>query len=309
MLGKIISFGRAVTPQCLMPLGQKVANQLVAAAVNQKHRRALPQILNYYNGKSVTDEQQEVLTYLRQNGFNLFPYARLHTKKAGDVEVFFDKEVALSYVLLDGKRLYYPCDTPRAVIQRGYYDEQLVSQHPESPHRYLTSDFNVQPDDVVVDCGAADGNFSLDVVDKVKKVYLFEPTERWQKPLAATFAPWKDKVVIVRKFLSDETNDVSVSLDYYFAGSSEPPTMIKMDIEGFEGRALKSGERLLRSPKGIRKVAVCTYHRQDDEHNLGTFLRACGFQTAPSKGYMLFVYDNDVKPPYLRRGILRATKN
>ena len=85
--------------------------------------------------------------------------------------------------------------------------------------------------------------------------------------------------------------------------------MIKMDIEGFEGRALKSAQRLLRADRGIRKAVVCTYHRQDDEKNLGDFLRDCGFKTTPSKGYMLFVYDDDVKPPYLRRGIIRATKD
>ena len=309
MLGKIISIGRQLTPTFLVPLGQKVADSLVAAAVRRKHRRALPLVLNHYQGKSVTAEQQEVLDYLRQHGFNLFPYERLHQKRASDVEVLFDSRVGLAFVLLDGKRLYYPTDTLPAVIQRGYYDEQLVSQHPDSPHRYLTDDFNVQPDDVVVDCGAADGNFSLDVVDKVKKVYLFEPTERWQKPLAATFAPWKDKVVIVRKFLSDETNEACVSLDDFFAGKNESPTMIKMDIEGFESRALHSAKRLLKAPDGIRKAVVCTYHRQDDEQNLGSFLRECGFKTTPSKGYMLFVYDEDVKPPYLRRGIIRATKD
>ncbi len=309
MLGNVISFGRAVTPHFLVPLGQKVADWLVAAAVSKKHRLALPLILDHFAGQNPTPEQQEVLDYLRKHGFNLFPYERLHQKKPADVEVHFDEAVGLSYVLLDDKRLYYPADTTKTIIQRGYCDEQLVSQHPESPHRYLTGDFNVGPDDVVVDCGAADGNFSLDVVDKVKKVYLFEPTERWQKPLAATFAPWKDKVVIVRKFLSDETNDVSVSLDDYFAGKDEWPTMIKMDIEGFEGRALASAKRLLNAPNGIRKAVVCTYHRQDDEKNLGAFLRECGFKTTPSKGYMLFVYDDEVKPPYLRRGIIRATKN
>ncbi len=308
MLGKIISLGRAITPPFLLPLGQKVADWLVAASVRKKHRQALPLVLDYFAGKDTTPEQQEVLDYLRKHGFDIFPYERLHLKKPSDLEVIFDKDVGLSYVLLDRKRLYYPQDTPRAVIQRGYYDEQLVSQHPESPHRYLTGDFNVQPDDIVVDCGAADGNFSLDVVDKVKKVYLFEPAERWQKPLAASFAPWKNKVVIVPKFLSDETNESSVSLDDYFADRNETPTMIKMDIEGFESRALHSAQKLLRAPNGIRKAVVCTYHRQDDEQTLGTFLRECGFNTATSKGYMLFVYDDDVKPPYLRRGIIRATK-
>ncbi len=309
MLGKIISIGRAVTPQCLMPLGQKIADSLVAAAVRKQHRQVLPKILEYYKDKSVTPEQREVLDNLRSHGFNVFPYPKLFTSSPKDVAVLHDETLSLPYVMTGGKRLYYPADSTVDATRRNFFQEQIVSQHPESPHRYLADDFNVQLDDIVVDCGAADGNFALEVVDKVKKVYLFEPAERWQKPLNATFAPWKDKVVIVRKFLSDETNDACVSLDDYFAGSGEVPTMLKMDIEGFEGRALKSAQSLLRAENGLRKVVVCTYHRQDDEKNLGEFLRECGFKTTPSKGYMLFVYDDDVKPPYLRRGIIRATKN
>ena len=309
MLGKILSIGRAVTPKCLTPLGHQIATRLVAAAVQRRHRQWLPKILKHYEGKTVTPEQQTALDYLRQYGIDIFPYRHLRATKLADVVVLTDPELALPYVMMNGKRLYYPADMTQREIQWGYHEEQVVSQHLESPHRYLTQDFKAEADDIVVDCGAAEGNFALDVVDKVKKVYLFEPAERWQKPLNATFAPWKDKVVIVRKLLSNETNETCVSLDNYFAGSHEVPTMIKMDIEGYEGCALHSAERLLRAEKGIRKVAVCTYHRQDDELNLGTFLRDCGFKTETSKGYMVVVYDDDVKPPYLRRGIMRAQKS
>ena len=309
MLEKILSIGRVLTPKCLTPLGHQIATRLVAAAVQRHHRQWLPKILSHYEGKAVTTEQQEALDYLRQYGIDIFPYRRLRATKSGDVAVMTDPELSLSYVMMDGKRLYYPADMTHSEIQWGYHEEQVVSQHLESPHRYLTQTFKAEADDIVVDCGAAEGNFALDVVDKVKKVYLFEPAERWQKPLNATFAPWKDKVVIVRKLLSNETNEASVSLDDYFAGSKEVPTMIKMDIEGYEECALRSAERLLRADNGIRKVTVCTYHRQDDEETLGTFLRDCGFKTETSKGYMVVVYDDDVKPPYLRRGIIRAQKS
>ncbi len=308
MLDNLISFGRAVTPQFLLPLGRKVADRLIAAAIKRKIRKGYQEILNYYEGKTVTAEQQEVLDYLRKHGFDMFPYEYLHEKKPSDTEVLFDKEKGMPYLLLAGKRLYYPEDATRANIQQIFYIDQLLSQHPQSPHRYLADGLTVEADDIVVDCGAADGNFSLDVVDTVKRIYLFEPSERWQKPLNATFAPWKDKVVIVKKFVSDKTDHDSINLDDYFAGKSEAPTFIKMDLEGYEGKALRSAEKLLRAKNGIRKAAVCTYHRQDDEQNLGAFLRECGFKATPSKGYMLFAYDDDQKPPYFRRGVIRATK-
>ena len=34
-----------------------------------------------------------------------------------------------------------------------------------------------------------------------------------------------------------------------------------------------------------------------------------GFITEYSKGYMIFVYDDIISPPYLRRGLIRARKN
>lgn len=309
MLEKILSIGKTSTPRCLMPLGKKIASTLVAASVQIQNRRALPKILKYYHERAVFPEQQEVLDNLRQMGFNLFPYPRLHSTHPRNIEVFFDEAVSLSYVVMEGKRLYYPRDETLKAIQDNYYQEQVVGQHADSPHRYLTNDFTVREGDVVVDCGAADGNFALSVVEKARKVYLFEPAGQWEKPLRTTFAPWKDKVVLVRRFISDVTDDVYVSLDDYFRQECVLPSVIKMDIEGYELRALQGARHLLASKPGVRQVVVCAYHRQDDEQMLGTLLRGCGYATVPSQGYMLFIYDQDVKPPYFRRGVIRATKD
>lgn len=50
-----------------------------------------------------------------------------------------------------------------------YYKSVLMEQDEDSPHKYLTKDFNVENSDVVVDVGVAEGNFSLDIIDRVKK--------------------------------------------------------------------------------------------------------------------------------------------
>ena len=55
--------------------------------------------------------------------------------------------------------------------------------------------------EIVVDIGAADGNFGLSIIEKVSKLYLFEPQKSWHKALQATFKPWEDKVEIVSKMV------------------------------------------------------------------------------------------------------------
>jgi hypothetical protein len=56
------------------------------------------------------------------------------------------------------------------------------------------------------------------------------------------------------------------------------------------------------------KLLLCVYHRKDDEVILKQFLEEKGFTTQYSKGYMLFIHDNDLDIPYIRRGLIRATK-
>lgn len=55
------------------------------------------------------------------------------------------------------------------------------------------------------------------------------------------------------------------ALDTFFQ-DKEPPTFIKMDIEGAELEALKGTERLIRAYKP--KLAICAYHRPEDVYTL-----------------------------------------
>jgi len=126
------------------------------------------------------------------------------------------------------------------------------------------------------------------------------------EPLQATFAPWGDKVVVVQKYLSDMTDTMNISLDDYFA-DKEDPTFLKLDVEGYKDRLLHGAEKILSSPS-IKKVAACTYHYHDDEKKLGDLLRSYGFSTTHSHDYMIVGLD-EIRPPYLRRGVIRATKN
>jgi len=215
-----------------------------------KNRRFVKKVTDMY-GTEPNEEIRDILEYLPSASILNFPYAWTENvyKYESDLhkyDVLTDDDSGFPYVILNGKKCYFPHDMS---LNRVYwYASYLngVEQHAESPHLYLTSEFDVACDDIVADCGSADGNFGLQIVDRVKKLYLFEPDERWQEPLRKTFEPWGDKVEIVQKMISDvETND-TVTLDGFFEGK-EGPTFIKVDVEGRERNLLEGAENMVLS--------------------------------------------------------------
>src|SRR5205085_2663461 len=109
------------------------------------------------------------------------------------------------------KRLYFKRSWTKDDV-RSSYNALLIEQDEQSPHRYLTKQFNLENGSVVVDIGTAEGNFALSVIEKVSLIYLFEADEQWAEALHATFDPWKDKVRIINKYVSDHESENSVSL-------------------------------------------------------------------------------------------------
>jgi hypothetical protein len=163
--------------------------------------------------------------------------------------------------------------------------------------------------DVLVDVGAAEGNFSLSNIEKAKHIYLFEMGLEWVKALEATFTPWKEKVTIVQKYVSDIDAQNSIKLDTFFK-NDEKVTFIKADVEGAEGQVINGANTLINNQKNM-KIAVCTYHRQSDATSLDNMLQKKGFITHFSDKYMIFHYGktNVVEAPFLRKGILRGIKS
>jgi hypothetical protein len=135
---------------------------------------------------------------------------------------------------------------------------------------------------------------------------LFECDELWIKVLQKTFEPWKEKVSIINNYVSDVNNEKDITLDTFF--NNKQINFIKADIEGAERQLLLGAKRLMATQENLRFV-LCTYHRSDDAFVLNQILQENGFNTAYSKGYLIFIYDAIVAPPYLRRGVIRATKS
>ncbi len=222
-------------------------------------------VLNYYKSlgpKQISEEESKAIDYLSKNELCVFPYPFQEKYNRSDIEVHVDPANSLKYIIKDNKRLYFKRKSSKRGVRRNY-NFLKIEQDQQSPHRYLTEDFNMQKDDILVDVGAAEGNLPLEVIEKVKIAYLFETDERWIEALEATFAPWKDKVVIINKFVSDKNDEKNVSLDVFFK-DKEPYNFLKIDAEGAEGEILKGAEKTLTAGQDI-KLALCCYHKPHDE--------------------------------------------
>lgn len=266
-------------------------------------------IFHYYSNvpsELINEEQFEVLSYLKNHKITNFPYSFQLKYNPENIKVYKDTIKELSYVLFNGKRLYFKRSWTDKII-REKFNNLLIEQDENSPHRYLTKDFNVENDDIVVDIGVAEGNFSLQVIEKTKKIYLFETNNEWIEALEATFEPWKEKVEIINKYVSNSNDNNQVSLDTFFRNKEEL-NFLKIDVDGSETELLKGCDSIIRNQKHLR-IALCTYHKQDDEPIFSELLENIGYKVSFSKGYMIFINDGlNLKPPFLRRGLIRAMK-
>jgi len=264
-------------------------------------------ILNYYTTlpESPSEEIKPVLNYLETNPTAVFPYPFQNQYNADDIEVLDDKSKGLKYEMLDGKGLYFKKRWSKQRIRHSF-NELTREQDFHSPHCYLNEHFMIENGEILVDIGVAEGNFALGAVGKASRLIFFETDREWIEALNATFEPWKDKVLIVNKFVSDVTNATNTTLDD-FIPEGDRITFLKIDVDGAESRLLAGCKCILADQKPL-KLAICTYHKQNDEQLFNDLLIQNGFETSHSDGYMLFYYDKKIRAPYLRRGFIRAVK-
>ncbi len=284
-----------------VPIYQKLIPKFI------RLQRLKGKIIKYMGDRVLNDEQREVYEYLQNNKLSVFPYTFPEKYSPEGIVLEKDLEKGLLYTLWEGKKLYFKNGHERRKAQV-YFNSLLLEQDPLSPHRYLTDNFDVSVGDVIVDVGAAEGNFSLSVIEKVKQVYIFEVEKDWIKALEATFEPWKEKVKITQKYVSDIDNEQCIRLDTYFKDNQQV-NFIKADVEGAEVQVINGAKGVINEQKDL-KIAICTYHRQNDAQILDRLLKAQGFMNHFSDKYMIFHYgrNNVVEPPYLRKAILRAFK-
>ena len=252
--------------------------------------------------------QREISRLLALGRFTVYPSQDDMTV---EVESGFDDSLRLPYVIHKGKHLYFPrkYSVAQAVeAYKGYIcgDRLLGKGEDIAPHQYQSKEFQVHDGDVVVDVGCAEALFSLDVIEQASKVYLIERDGIWKAPLRATFAPYKDKTVFVQKLVSDKDSRTTVSLPSLLKCEPSSPLFIKMDIEGYEPKVVRTLLPLLREREGIT-LSCCTYHNNEDAAILEQLFQQVGYRYEFSKGYMLFARYDQPAAPYFRHGVIRAS--
>ena len=243
-------------------------------------------------------EFHKLYVFMGRYGFSHLPYPFTLKYRSKDVEVYFDKDYQLYYVMHQGKRLFFPSEDMTMWLIKNGYNELNKEQDLASPHRYVNNAEELRGK-TLLDIGAAEGIFALEVIEYVEKVYLFECDEKWIKPLEATFAPWKNKVKIIQKMVTDRDIDNEMSLYKLFEVEQLKNVFIKMDIEGNEQIVLNSSVDILAKRDDIR-LAVCTYHLADDKEKIESLFVSLGYKYHFTNGY--FYIDRQFRKAVIRAG-------
>lgn len=265
--------------------------------------------------KSQSSEYNFEADYILQNlddNYEWFvPYPTLN--EVGEIESGIDKKRGLPYVVHKEKRLYFP---PTYSLQKCVNDyksyigrEALLGgkYRLKHPHQYQSDNCKIEEGDVLVDVGCAEAIMALDNIDRIRKVFLIEGDSKWLPALRATFNDYAEKVVIINKFVSDSDSDTTITLRSVLMEEGGKPIFIKLDIEGAEVDVMNCCKDYL-SSRSKTKIAVCTYHRQNDAELLSELFDEMGYFHEFSDGYM-YIY-NGLNPiyPYFRHGLIRGWK-
>lgn len=254
------------------------------------------------------EEKDIIIEFLKHHLIGVFnyPFAKEYTKK---IKFTKDRKNGLYYMITkEGHRMYMKRGLSKRRMQKTCAFLE-VEQHQQSPHNYCFEPLAISSDTVIADIGSAEGNFGLKFIDKIKKLYLFEVEPEWIEALEATFEPWKDKVVIVNRFVGNKDDAQTVKLDTFF--NTIKPTLLKIDVEGAEKDVFAGAERLIRD--GIADVLCCTYHRHGDDVAFTKYMEDKNYKVTHSQKFMLHIseysgWGTRMKSPIdFRRGLIHAT--
>lgn len=277
----------------------------ITAAIEEMNFFYKQNVMNRYRN-SCDPEIVKILERFGKNDLQVFNYD--FVKKYDDMcfQIEFDRSCGMFFVCHGGKRLYFSKAIKDEQEAADYYRGVLMEQDGESPHKYMDEAFRVEDGDVVVDIGVAEGNFSLQVVDRVSRLYIIESDDGWIEALQETFKNDREKVTILKKFVTSVDGGKYATLDSLI---EEPVNFIKMDIDGNEWDALLGAERLIGRSENLR-CAVCAYHGDFDEILIRDVLGKYGMETSNTAGYMWYPGTN--RQTYvstrLCRGIVRGIK-
>ncbi len=196
------------------------------------------------------------------------------------------------YYVVYLKNLSQPLFYPRVMNLKALYQVIVESFEPNDWHYYEAKETKAKANDIVVDCGAAEGLFGLLACQKCKKLYLVEPMPLFIESLKKTFKNITNSEIL-EYGLSDQPKDAYISsngisssinnsgngkkikletLDNLFYKRQLPVTYLKVDVEGCEMELLRGGYETIKKNKP--KIAITVYHRENDVLVIEKFLKS-----------------------------------
>lgn len=286
---------------------KKVYNRIFLPFLRENQIHQLPEFISaLIHVRRDKYEFREILDIVRKEPRSIIPYKFVENYRCMPVNIFDDAKEGLSYALVNEHRVFFPkAFNHEEILKR--VRQSLWEQADESPHRYFHGRDMPFSGRYAVLIGASDCIFAMSILAYFKKVFLFEPDKKWYSAMKATLSSFKNKVVIIQKKVGDKDEKDCLTLDAYFRENFDKVDYIQADIEGYEMKMLCGAEELIKTSPRL-KLSVCCYHNAHDEAEIGDFLRARGFAVRPSKGYMLLFMQYPLKYPYVRRGVLYASK-
>ena len=209
-------------------------------------------ILSHYES-SKDEEIQDLIKNIRKNGLKIISNKLTRDYNKEEINVSYDEKRKIKFVKFNNnKKIYFKKNWSKSRIQKAF-NQLLIEQDKNSPHRYLSSDFDVDEETVVADIGCAEANFSLDIVDRVKHIYLFETNNVWDKPLKSTFEKYKNKVTIVNKKFSNKDSSNTINGIKFL--NDKGVNFIKIDVDGYEEEVMSNIEEMIKKTKNM-KIAL-----------------------------------------------------
>ncbi len=255
-------------------------------------------IVHYFYWLLPKTELNKAYNFMGKYGLTSYPYEYMLEYKMKDIQVFLDPQNMLPFVLHNDQKLYFRKSSSLDVVKNDYR-ALITEQDPRSAHRYVHS-YSDLSHRILLDVGSAEGIFSLDCINYVDHVYLFEYDNDWILPLQATFYPWAHKVSIIKKFVGDVTSNSQITIDDFLSDKSNNSLFIKMDIEGAERLALSGALKTLKNSNNIQ-LAVCVYHRRGDSEFMADLMTSCGYQNEFTPGLMYW-------EKKFSKGVIRSRK-
>ena len=185
----------------------------------------------------------------------------------------------------DNRPFYYPAAC-RWIDFCQTVDECL---NPDNWHHFFSNDVQLSKDDIVLDCGAAEGLFTFVASAKAQKVFTVEPVPTFVRALQknfqdvpnvtmfpsglahrATTAAMSDDEIFSRLSSRGKLEVEVTTVDRLFDAMEDKISLLKADIEGFEFPMLLGAERTIARCRP--KISLAVYHPQNNVSEIMDFL-------------------------------------